>query len=357
MKFEPADSNVGERFPELGADDPLIGRRTDARLIAVATLVTAFGLGGLAALRPPGAWPLGAVMLGLFGGVVSLWRRKWRSVEARVREARSLVLRGRALGFDGGDGSFAPLIGLEGPFGLTLFANRARTRAVLVVTTPSTSCYVGALVREADQALCRELLAAAFTVANDERALEAAAPDGAPLVVSGGTLRRLYERLRELDARGNRRLFLSDARGAPVVLDGPSLVAGAVTFDLARPLEWQGLLFREGGGAAAVYQGTMVRQGELEAVFVSLLPALASPSPGDTAPTGEPAVERAVVRDQGLLSVTVVEPPPPHLRVAIERLFMLPLRAALNEAPVRTQAPSGTGERSHSTGGGALRAS
>ncbi len=355
MKSEPADNDAGERFPELGADDPLLGQGTDARLVAAAALATAFGVGSLAWLRPAGAWLLGAVMCGLFGAIVVLWRRKWRSVEARVREARAVVVRGGELGFDGGDGAFESLAGLEGPFGVTLFANRARTRAVLVVTTPATTCYVGALVREGDRAPCRDLLAAAFTVANDERALDAAAPDGAPFVVSGGTLRRLYRRLCERDARCPGRLFLSDARGAPVVLDGPSLVAGPLAFDLARPLDWQGLLFREGQGAA-VYQGTQVRQNEHEAVFVALLPALASPSPGDTAATGEPSVERAVVRDQGLLNVSVVDPPPPHLRVAIERLFMLPLRAALSEAPVRTQAPSGTGERPHSAGG-ALRAS
>lgn len=356
MKFDPADNDASERFPELGADDPLLGQGTDARLVGAAALATAFGVGSLLWLRPAGGLFLGAVMVGLFATIVVLWRRKWRSVEARVRAARAVVVRGDGLGFDPGDGGFESLVGLEGPFGVTLFANRARTRAVLVVTTPSSSCYVGALVRESDQAVCRELLAAAFTVANDERALDAAAPDGAPLVVSGATLRRLYERLCARDPHCTGRLFLSDARGAPVVLDGPSLVSGPLAFDLARPLDWQGLLFREGQGVASVYQGTQVRQGEHEAVFVALLPALASPSPGDTAPTAEPSVERAVMRDQGLLNVSVADPPPPHLRVAIERLFMLPLRAALSHAPVCTQAPSGTGERPHSAGG-ALRAS
>jgi hypothetical protein len=356
VKSEPADNDAGERFPELGADDPLLGQGTDARLVSAAAVATAFGLGSLAWLRPAGGWALGAVMLGLFAAIVVLWRRKWRSVEARLRAARAVVVRGDGLGFDAGDGGFESLAGLDGPFGVTLFANRARTRAVLVVTTPATSCYVGALVREGDQAICRELLAAAFTVANDERALDAAAPDGAPFVVSGGTLQRLYERLCERDPHCTGRLFLSDARGAPVVLDGASLVSGPLAFDLSRPLDWQGLLFREGQGVASVYQGTQVRQNEHEAVFVALLPALASPSPGDTAPTGEPSVERAVVRDQSLLNVVVADPPPPHLRVAIERLFMLPLRAALSHAPVCAQAPSGTGERSHPAGG-ALRAS
>jgi hypothetical protein len=356
VKFERADNDADERFPELGADDPLLGKRTDARLVGAAALATAFGVGGLWWLKPAGGWPLGAVMVALFVGIVVLWRRKWRAVEARVRASRAVVVRGDAIGFDAGDGAFAPLVGLEGPFGVTLFANRARTRAVLVVTTPEASCYVGALVREGDQSPCRELLAAAFTVANDERALDAAAPDGAPLVVSGGTLLRLYDRLCTRDARCTGRLFLSDARGAPVVLDDASLVSGPLAFDLERPLDWQGLLFREGQGVASVYQGTQVRQGDQEAVFVALLPALASLSPGDTASTGEPLVERAVVRDQGLLNVTVVDPPPPHLRVAIERLFMLPLRAALSHAPMHTQAPSGTGNRSHSAGG-SLRAS
>ena len=92
------------------------------------------------------------------------------------------------------------------------------------------------------------------------------------------------------------------------------------------------MLFREAGygGSVAVYQGTHVRQGALEVVFVSLMPALAAPGSGDILSTSEPALERAVLRDMALMHEQASDPPPNELRVAVDRVFMMPLRAALS---------------------------
>ncbi|WP_448900758.1 hypothetical protein, partial [Escherichia coli] len=79
------------------------------------------------------------------------------------------------------------------------------------------------------------------------------------------------------------------------------------------------------------------RQGGTEVVFVSLMPALTAPSePGDVLSTSEPVLERAVLRDLSLMHEQAEEPPPGELRVAVERVFMLPLRAALSAARQRT---------------------
>jgi hypothetical protein len=253
---------------------------------------------------------------------------------------RGLILRGTTLTFDAASGAPpVPVVDLSVPFGLTLVANRARSRIALALTTSTDTFYVGADVREDERVSTRPLLAAAFTVATDERALEAAAPDGAPLTLGVSAFARLYDALMRLDPRAPGRLFLSDARGQAVTLDGPQLAAGTRAFDLTSSLEWRGMLFRERafGGGVAVYQGTHVRQGGTEIVFVSLMPALTSPSvPGDVLSTSEPVLERAVLRDLSLMHEQAEDPPPGNVRVAVERVFMLPIRAALSSARQRT---------------------
>src|SRR6202042_3224344 len=92
-----------------------------------------------------------------------------------------------------------------------------------------------------------------------------------------------------------------------------SLIIGEGTFDLASPIEWRVFTFQEGEpGVAALYQATAIRQGTLEMVLVCRAPEeLASWSVG----RGSDA------------------PPPRESRVAIDRLFMTPLRAVLEGAP------------------------
>jgi hypothetical protein len=178
----------------------------------------------------------------------------------------------------------------------------------------------------------------AFTVTNDEAGLEAIGPDGEPLMLDARDFNGLLDALAAVDRACFERLVLSDARGAPLVLDGRErreLRIGDRAFDLQAPLEWRGIVFQEGlGQAIAVYQGTWVRQGGNEVVLVSLLPSIVSAGvQGLTDSASLAGLDRSVLRDLRLMHAVPEEPPPSEQRVAIDRLFMLPVRFALDKAP------------------------
>jgi len=69
-----------------------------------------------------------------------------------------------------------------------------------------------------------------------------------------------------------------------------------------------------------------VRQGDGEVVLV--------------APLGEGGASLQGAPDARLMQAVTGEPPPRELRKAIDRLFMLPLRRALDRAPRVSRAPS-----------------
>lgn len=253
----------------------------------------------------------------------------------------------------GGTEPAALLLALDRPFGLTLLCDRVRRRLVLAVTTGAQTLYVGATVAGADRRTLHALLARACTLPDDELALEPVALDGRPLDVPVRELARLLDLLERRDARAASRCFLSDVQGTDVVLDGEELHVGRTRFRLDAPLEWRALLFQEAigswslgvsdtdprcatpAGAVLVYQATWVRQAGAEAVLVALLPSLAGAGPAvGPIPAGDgPELHRALLRDQRLMQAMPDEPPPRELRVAIERPYMLPLRAALDRAP------------------------
>jgi hypothetical protein len=344
----PDDVEREARFEEAAAEEAppatRLGRKAVVWAVACGSLIAGAGL-VLARASVPAAVLAMSLMVTIAGIVAFFVARKPTPVRRRA-----LVLSADELAFDAANGAKPTLVAKLGKrFGLTLLANRARNRTALVVTTGESTFFVGAVVPEADRLACRPLLASAFTVASDERALDPAAPDGSPFLLSSSSLVRLYSALAALDPQAASRIFLSDARGEPVVLDGSRLMVGRRSFDLTTGLEWRGMLFRESGfgGGVAVYQGTHVRQGSTEVVFVSLMPALSSPnSPGDMTSTAEPVLERAILRDMALMHETAEEPPSAELRVAVDRVFMLPLRAAVNGARQRTSSQPDVGARS-----------
>ncbi len=142
------------------------------------------------------------------------------------------------------------------------------------------------------------------------------------------------------------RFVLTDARGADLTLDGRALLAGDRSIDLDAPLEWRAIVFQEAfGQSVAVYQGTWVRQGNHELVFVCLLPSL---GPAIFADIDLAGLDRAqgqapkaplsgLLRDIRLMQATPEQPPPTEQRVAIDRHFMLPVRCALDRAPRAAQ--------------------
>ncbi|NUQ78530.1 MAG: IMP dehydrogenase [Polyangiaceae bacterium] len=236
------------------------------------------------------------------------------------------------------------------PFGVTLLSTPRHDRAVAVLTSTSGTFCVGCSFDAAARRGASHLLDSAFTVTTDESGLEAIGPDGEPLTLAPDDFLRLLQTLGNIDRGCFDRLVLSDARGAPLVLNGGErreLRVGDRVLDLSAPIEWRGIVFQEGlGQAIAVYQGTWIRQGSTEIVLVSLLPSLMSAGAQGIAENGSLAgLDRSVLRDLRLMQAVPEEPPPVEQRVAIDRLFMLPVRYALDRAPRPSKHSMGRAQR------------
>src|SRR5262252_1337386 len=263
---------------------------------------------------------------------------------------RRLIIDRGGIAFESGSHRSDRIVDFSQPFGLTLLGNGARDRVVLAVTTAERALYVGAQVEPDDRSAHRTLLSWACTVPDDDAVLDATGPDGASLTLPLADLDELIQTLLAVDRAALDRCYLSDARGAPVVLDEHELRLGRKAFDLRAPLEWRATLFQEAfapilrtgdrdpaqstGKGILVYQATWVRQGSSEAVLVSVLSSLPHFA-GSTLPSaGEPPeIASAVMRDLRLMQASADAPPPDELRVAIEHMFMPRLRAALDRAP------------------------
>ena len=242
------------------------------------------------------------------------------------------------------------LVDFSQPFGMTLLGNRARDRIVLAVTTAQRAVYFSARLDADERRAHAKLIANASTVSDDDAVLDATGPDGASLEVRVRDLqdlattclradRQAYDSMLSLRHQrrpgGSRRTPAPDRKkwfrsaGAARVARDP--FSGAIRrADAAlRPR-----LQLSPSAGVMVYQATWVRQGGSEAVLVSLLASLSSISLTARVALGEvPEVTSAVLRDLRLSQATPEEPPPTELRVGIERMYMLPLRAALDRAP------------------------
>lgn len=275
----------------------------------------------------------------LAAGAIALLLRPRRAPPPAPTRRRGLSLDRQRLTFERGEAAPHPLLSTATPFGVTLLTSRARDRLVLALSSGSGTFYVGAAFDGIARRAFAPLLARAGAAPGDESGLEATAPDGEPIELRPADLAALIEGLTAIDASCLERFVLSDARGEPLLLDGHELRVGDHRFDLSAPLEWRAFVFQEPfGQAVAVYQATWIRQGGAEVALVSLLPSLAL-SAGHVS-TGVPDLDRASLRDQRLMQATPDEPPPSPQRVAIDRLFMLPLRHALDRAPRASQQPT-----------------
>jgi hypothetical protein len=210
------------------------------------------------------------------------------------------------------------------PFGVAILANHARTHALLAFTTANHTRFlpIGYAETEQDQIALRDVLTFASTVADADilRDNDSITPTDAM------TLLRTI-RTRAPSAIG--RIHLSGAAGDDIVLEERELRCADRYFDLRAPLEWKGFLFHESMGAVAmVYQATWIRQGQSELVVVAPLPPEIS-----IGRRRDVALHPSFLRDLKLMQSAPDEPPPRELRFAIERVFMLPLRQALDRAP------------------------
>jgi hypothetical protein len=221
------------------------------------------------------------------------------------------------------------------PFGATVLASTDRATFLVALTTPRAARYVAVRVTDAEDAASAPTVIARATTAADS---DLRPGDEASLTAADAE-KLLSEIARRAPAALDR-AYLSDAGGEPVSLEKTELRVGARRFDLALPLEWRASIFRERGvPTAPAYQATWVRQGDVEVVLVAPIPAdggwLRDAHVALRAAGEGRAVQRAVARDIRLMQGAVEEPPPRELRRAIDRVFMLPLRRALDRAAPR----------------------
>ncbi len=88
------------------------------------------------------------------------------------------------------------------------------------------------------------------------------------------------------------------------------------------------------GPLTTVYQATEVSQGGARVVLVAQMPGELSMG-GDLAEAArrDPALREAVMADLRLIQASPDQPPAVEQRIAIDRLFVVPLRRALDRAP------------------------
>jgi len=179
----------------------------------------------------------------------------------------------------------------------------------------------------------------------DDDALDATGPDGASVYLEPDDFRALVAALADRDSGCFERIVLSDQSGAPLLLDGGDLFVRDKHFDLKRPLEWRSILFQEPfGSVVTLYQGTWIRQGTAEVVMVSLLtPSFFEANGHDPERAGIPELDVMATRDQRLLQATASDPPPTDQRIAMDGLFVVPLRRALDQAPRAAAQPVRSG--------------
>jgi len=227
------------------------------------------------------------------------------------------------------DGARVELVCSSEAFGITVLANRRRTRLLLAFTRKTTTRFLSVRLESADETTRRELVALAATVPEGD-ALDV---DGAELGLGPDDALALVRLLERAHPSALGALYLSTSRGEALVLEGHDMHLGDRRFDLRAPLEWRPFVFHESSGAVTtLYQATWVRQRGDELVLVA-------PMPLDVIPRSAQALggRSSEIR---ILAQTSESPPPRELRVAIDRMFMLPLRRALDGAPAPKRTPT-----------------
>jgi hypothetical protein len=326
-KPEPLQLALG---PRVQASPPWGVLALQAALVACAVAVALVPWAGL-----PQRAAAAVALVALAGLLHQLSARKGRGPKARAW----LVIDDRGVHRVENAAPPVTLVDWREPLGATVLCSADRARFLIALTTERATRFVSVRIADGEDAACAPTLMERATTtpdsdlrADDESAL--AAVDAERLL---GMLARRAPA--SLD-----RVYLSDAGGEALVLDRTELRIGGRRFDLSVPLEWRALLFQEvGAHAASVCQATWVRQGDVEVILVAPMAAdgtwLQDADDAVRAAGGAGAVQRSVARDVRLMQASVCDPPPRELRRAIDRLFMLPLRRALDRAPRVSRVP------------------
>jgi hypothetical protein len=273
----------------------------------------AFFASAVFAIAPLPLWtrPLAVAGVLLVAFVVTLSRRS----KVRVRPPRpgpSLVVDAQGMWRLGGDGQSATLARWDEVFGVTVLANPSQSRGLLAFTSAARTRIVAVAIEKLEAAdTARRCFERATPVADAD--LDEALGGAKNGCLSGTSAGALLVEIEKRAPAAIGRIYLVDATGAQVTLDGDKLSVGHKVIDLGDAVDWRGFMFHEGdGGRVTIYQATSVRQGATELVLVC-------PIPADVSAWG--------------LAGATDSPPAPEVRVAVDRLFMIPLRKALEAAP------------------------
>lgn len=283
------------------------------------------------------AWLAHATLL--VGGMVSAFCAAWAwrrtNASSKRKRADQILLRDHCIEFLRIEKSAEPqrLLALCPQFGFTLFASADRLLLAVAITNGAGTVCIGSDLSPTDRRRLSPLLSHAVTVCRDDLTMALRLPSGEDLRVDSTSLLRLIDMLTQADGTSFGRVLLSDAMGREVVLDGDRLSTSRGTIRLDQPYEWRGFRFREG----AEFQGTWVRQGKNEVVFVALLVEDVRQSIHEVAKVKGFRPDAMLRLDRRLAEGVRCKAPPLDQRIAVDRLFMLPLRRALDAAHVETR--------------------
>lgn len=317
-------------------DPPARSRRLLLTVVIASALLMALAFSPLIDAVPTKL----AIAFTALAASVGTWlasKRRASSEPASQEQPSCLIVDDRCVRLNRPDKPDKTLFTLSPGFGLTLLTTVDRSRLALALTSPQGLLCVGADVGPVDRKRFEMLMPHAVTVGRDELAMALHSPGGERLVVESTSLMRLLDILTQLDATSLGRLILTDHQGRDVRLERDRLTTPLGTIRLDQPFEWRGLRFREGAGSwDADFQATWVRQGMQEIVLVSLLGGDIRDSLLEVKHRGV-RPDAMLRQDARLTHGTRALPPPVEQRVAVDRLFMLAFRRALDSAHVDTR--------------------
>jgi len=272
---------------------------------------------------------LGLVGLVAVAAVAAVLTR--RRARRRSRSGSGLVVDARGLSIVR-DLDARLLVPFSSAFGVTLLTSARRDRVVVAFTSPHRTVCVGAESGSVSRAHA-SLLHHAVALPTEDLRLACLLPDGEPLELEARALWNLIDVIRGTHPVALQRCYLTDARGEQIAVEGSTVRAGPRTFDLSAPFEWRVSRFREHAGPMdTCFEATWLRQDHDEIAFVSLVRGDERTSLHDVLAEPVARGDPSLVRDARLASARLGPPPPRHARVAIDRLFMLPLRRVLDQA-------------------------
>jgi len=313
--------------------------RSPASIAPIAACAAAFALSApaakLALSGQAAVWSRSTVSVALFAGALALVAGALvihRGLRCRRPPSAWLVVDSRGV-HRVERGKTTTLASFNAPLGVTVFASADRSKLLVALTFPGAVRTVAVRVRDANDAAAAHTLFARATTAADGDLL---ADDECSL--SAADAEKLLVEVARRCPGAFDRVLLTDAGGDEIVLDRTELRVGTRRFDLSAPLEWRASLFQElGVYAVSVFQATWLHQADAEVVFVAPMPPEGSEVRSAAAAVqaaGEAiVVQAAFALDVRLMQASPGEPPPRELRRAIDRVFMLPLRRALDRAP------------------------